>query len=157
MNSLRWSFLLLVTFVFAACDTKRIYDENADIPGYIWNLDFKPAFAVNIEDTSLLYNVYVNVRHTTYYPNSNLWLLITTQFPDGNKTEKRVELTLADEKGKWYGDCLGDICDAQVQIQQNAFFNEPGAYAFQLQQIMRTDNLPLVMSVGMRIEKAGKR
>ena len=144
-------------FAFSACDSKRVYEENIDIPSYNWNLDFKPAFNVPIKDTSLLYNIFVNVRHTTYYPNSNLWILITTQFPDGNKLEKRVNLDLADKEGKWYGDCLGDICDAQVQIQQNAFFNQPGNYSFRFAQIMRTDNLPLVMSVGLRVEKVSEK
>ncbi|MDZ4844572.1 MAG: gliding motility lipoprotein GldH [Chitinophagales bacterium] len=144
-------------FFLTSCDSKRVYEENIDIPSYIWNLDFKPTFNVTIEDTAQLYNIYVNVRHTTYYPNSNLWVLITTQFPDGNKIEKRVNLPLADKTGKWDGECLGDICDAQIQIQENAFFNQPGNYSFQLAQIMRTNNLPLVMSVGLRVEKVGEK
>jgi len=149
---LPFTFCLLF---LSSCDTNRVYEENTDIPKYIWNLDFKPAFNVSIADTSLLYNIYVNVRHTKFYPNSNLWMLITTQFPDGKKSEKRVELTLAGKEGKWLGDCLGDICDIKLPIQQNAFFDQPGNYSFQYAQIMRTDNLPFVMSLGLRIEKAG--
>ncbi|HXH17770.1 MAG TPA: gliding motility lipoprotein GldH, partial [Chitinophagales bacterium] len=141
----------------SGCDTKRVYDKNTDIPKYIWNLHFKPEFNVTITDTSLLYNICVNVRHTKFYPNSNLWILITTQFPDGKKLEKRVELTLADKNGRWYGDCLGDICDIRIPIQRNAFFDQPGNYTFQYEQIMRTDNLPFVMSMGLRVEKAGAR
>lgn len=152
----RWYFLLLI-FAFSGCDTKRVYEENVDIPKYIWNLNFKPEFKVEIKDTSLLYNIYVNIRHTKFYPNSNLWVLITTQFPDGKKLEKRVNLDLASNEGKWYGDCLGDICDIKVPIQQNAFFDQLGSYSFQYEQIMRTDNLPFVMSMGLRIEKAGSK
>ena len=160
IKSLQRACILIVglwLFLLTSCDSKRVYEENIDIPSYIWNLDFKPVFNVTIDDTAQLYNIYVNVRHTTYYPNSNLWILITTQFPDGNKIEKRVNLDLADKEGKWYGDCLGDICDAQVQIQQNAFFNQPGNYSFQFAQIMRTDNLPLVMSVGLKVEKVSAK
>lgn len=156
-KALRPVYFLIVGiwfFAFSACDSKRVYEENIDIPQYIWNLDFQPEFEVTVDDTAQHYNIYVNVRHTTFYPNSNLWILITTQFPDGSKLEKRVNLDLADKEGKWYGDCLGDICDARVQIQQNAFFNQPGKYTFRFAQIMRTDNLPLVMSVGLRVEKA---
>jgi len=156
MKCIRWlSFLLVIGLT--GCDTKRVYEENTDIPKYIWNLDFKPEFTVNIIDTTLLYNIYVNVRHTKFYPNSNLWIFITTQFPDGKKMEKRVELTLADKEGRWQGDCLGDICDIQLPIQQNAFFETPGNYTFQFAQIMRTDNLPFVMSMGLRVEKAGAK
>lgn len=143
--------------LFTGCDPDKIDEENIEIPQYVWNLDFKPEFNVEITDTVLLYNVYVNVRHTTYYPYSNLWINITTVFPDSSTIEKRVPLELADKQGKWYGDCLGDICDTQVQIQQNAFFDKPGNYTFRFEQIMRTDNLPLIMSMGLRVEKAGVR
>lgn len=146
--------ILLLMAVLTACDTKRLYEENTDIPKYIWNMDFKPLFKVNITDTALLYNLYVNVRHTKFYPNSNLWIFITTQFPDGKKLEKRVELILADKDGRWHGDCLGDICDIRLPLQKNAFFEQPGIYTFQFAQIMRTDNLPFVMSMGLRVEKA---
>lgn len=156
MNSFRWLIFSLVIGL-TGCDTSRIFEENTDIPKYIWNLDFKPEFTVNISDTTLLYNIYVNVRHTKFYPNSNLWIFITTKFPGGKKLEKRVELTLADKEGRWQGDCLGDICDIQLPIQQNAFFDHPGNYIFQFAQIMRTDNLPFVMSIGLRVEKAAAR
>ena len=144
----------LLALSLSGCDTKSVFEKNIDIPKYIWNLEFKPVFNVPITDTSFLYDIYVNVRHTQFYPNSNLWILITTQFPDGKQLEKRVELTLADKEGKWHGDCLGDICDIQIPIQENAFFNQPGNYAFTYEQIMRTNDLPFVMSMGLRIEKA---
>ena len=151
-----WPLALCILFL-TSCDTKRIYEENIDIPKYIWNLDFKPEFRVNITDTTLLYNVYVNVRHTKFYPNSNMWVLISTKFPDGKQMDKRVELTLADKQGKWYGDCLGDICDIRIPIQINAYFQRVGEYTFRYEQIMRTDNLPFVMSMGLRMEKAGMK
>lgn len=160
INSLQRVCVLIIgiwLFALSGCDSRRVYEKNIDIPQYIWNLDYKPVFDVTIEDTTQRYNIYVNVRHTTYYSNSNIWILITTQFPDGSKLEKRVNLELADKEGKWHGDCLGDICDAQVPIQQNAFFNQPGNYSFQFAQIMRTDNLPLVMSVGLRVEKVAEK
>ena len=157
--SARFSPLLLLSLLLftAGCDSNKIFDKNKDIPKYIWNISYKPEFKVEIKDTSLLYNVYVNVRHTQYFTNSNLWILITTQFPDGKKLHKRVNLELADVKGKWYGDCLGDICDVRVPIQQNAYFDQAGEYTFQYEQIMRTDNLPFVMSMGLRVEKAGEK
>ena len=150
-------FLLSLLFLFTSCDPDRVFDENEKIPDSIWNKDFTPEFTANVEDTSLLYNVYINIRHTSFYQWRNLWILVTTTFPDGQVFDKKVALELANKEGKWYGDCLGDICDLQIPIQEKAYFDQSGEYTFKLQQIMRTDNLPLVMSIGLRIEKAGDR
>lgn len=141
-------------FVLPGCNLSKVYDKSEDIPKYIWNQDFKPSFTVTMEDTAYLYNIYVNVRHTKFYPFSNLWIMIHTTFPDGRSFDKRVELPLADKEGKWYGDCLGDICDLRIPIQNKAFFEMPGAHQFEFEQIMRQENLPFVMSMGLRIEKA---
>ena len=157
MTTLRSSlFILSLLTLFASCDPNRVYDDNQDVPGYIWNGDFKPSFTVQIDDTVAHYNIYINVRHTTFYQFSNLWIMTTTIFPDGKKLDKRVELELADTDGRWYSDCLGDICDIQIQIQKNAIFQTPGSYTFQFEQIMRKENLPFVMSMGLRVEKVAE-
>ena len=154
MKGKHLALVLLIFFCIYGCDAGKVIDKNIDIPQHIWNVNFKPSFEAQITDTTSFYDVYVNLRHTTYYPYSNLWILITTRFPNGKKAEKRVELTLADKDGKWFGDCLGDICDVQIPIQKNAYFEHTGNYTFQFEQIMRTTDLPLVMSVGFSIEKA---
>ena len=148
---------LLSLVLLTGCDPGRIFDSSAEIPKYIWDSSFSPEFEVEIADTGMLYNVYVNVRHTKFYQFSNLWVMIYTTLPDSSVFKKRVELELADKEGKWYGDCLGDICDIQVPIQQRAFFNQVGKHKLKVEQIMRTEELPFVMSVGFRLEKAGTK
>ncbi len=155
MLRIRCFLIFFISTLFVACDTERVFEKNENIPNKSWDLNHQPEFNVTITDTSALYKVYVNVRHSVFYVNSNLWLNITTTFPDGNKIEKRVELTLADSKGKWYGSCLGDICDIRVQIQEKAYFEKPGEYIFKFEQLMRTEKLNDVLSVGLRLEKAG--
>jgi len=147
----------LVLWVFSGCHFKRVYEENTAIPDYVWLAENIPEFEVEIEDTAAVYDIYVNIRHTFYYNYSNLWVVMHTKFPTGEKLEKRVELPLAEKDGKWHGDCLGDICDARVPIQQNAYFETPGTYVFRIEQNMRQNPLGHVMAVGLRIERAGER
>jgi gliding motility-associated lipoprotein GldH len=82
-------------------------------------------------------------------------LVVGTIYPDGKKASSRVEIMLANNEGKWYGEGLGDIWDYRVQIQENAFFNQPGNYVFTIQQNMRQDPLPGIMAIGLRIENSG--
>lgn len=124
-----------------------------DIPDYIWNYDFKIPFEVEITDTAVLYNVYASIRHTDAYPFRNLWLIIHTTLPSGEQKEKRVELQLADEAGRYFGEGMGDIWDYQVKIQDNATFPQIGKYKFEFEQNMRQNPLPMVMSMGLKIEK----
>jgi gliding motility-associated lipoprotein GldH len=81
--------------------------------------------------------------------------MISTQFPDGKKSSRRIEVMLANDEGKWFGEGLGDIWDYRTLIQENAYFTEPGSYTFSLEQSMRQDPLPGIMAVGLRVENTG--
>ncbi|HYV91423.1 MAG TPA: gliding motility lipoprotein GldH [Chitinophagales bacterium] len=145
----------IVLVLFSSCEKNRIYEKNIAIEKYIWDSKFTPTFTVEIKDTSVLYNLYVNVHHTEIYPFQNIWFMISTKFPDGTKSSRRIQVMLANDPGKWFGEGLGDIWDYRTLIQENAFFTEPGTYIFSLEQNMRQDLLPGIMAVGIRVENTG--
>lgn len=138
-------------------DTLRVFEKNIEIPRNAWSYDFHPSFEVNITDTAALYNIYITLRHTDAYRFSNIWLLITTQYPDQQPVTKRVELPLADAQGNWLGSGMDDIFFHRILIQQHAIFSRTGRYHFSLEQNMRQNPLLEVMSAGLRIEKANDR
>ena len=147
-------FALLVALTFTSCDKARVFEENQQITDYKWKYEDAKTFVANIKDTTQHYNLYVNVRHSFQFDWRNAWVKITTTFPDGKSFDKRVNLVLSEPDGHWLGDCLGDNCDMQVAIQQNAIFPKPGKYTFKIAQDMRVSPLVSIKSVGMRIEKA---
>ncbi len=147
-------FLLLAALSFTSCDKARVFEENQQVTGYKWKYEDAKTFVAEIKDTNQHYNLYINVRHSFQFDWRNAWVKITTTFPDGKSFDKRVNLVLSEPDGRWLGDCLGDNCDMQVQIQQNAIFPQPGKYTFKIAQDMRVNPLVAVKSVGMRIEKA---
>lgn len=156
MKHLVWAVVLLSTILLMGCDDPaKVYEENQDIPAQVWNKDSRFEFSFDIVDTSQYYIILANLRHTTFYPNSNLWLMAYTTYPDGTKQEQRLELTLADEQGQWHGACTGDICNLQQFIQKKAYFEQPGTYTIAFEQIMRTDDLKDVLAIGLRVEKGG--
>lgn len=157
MKALRFVWIALVGMVFlvSSCDKSRVFEKNREIKNYIWDSRNKAAFTFDIVDTTSLYNIYVNIRHADFYQYSNVWLMVRTTFPDGKQISKRVEMPLANEEGKWLGDGIGDIWDAQYLIQQGAYFQQAGKYTFELEHNMRKDPLPGVMAVGLRVENTG--
>lgn len=159
--SLKITLAFSALLVIASCNPNRIFEKNTDISNNVWDKKFKPEFEFEIKDTSLLYSLSVNVRHTNFYQFSNLWVMAYTTFPDGKTISSRVELPLADKDGKWHGDCLGDICDVNVSIQEKAIFNQAGKHKIILEQIMRNkslniDELPGIMAIGLKVEKLQK-
>lgn len=143
--------------LLASCEKNRIFEKNVAVKKDVWDSRFIPSFSVEISDTSLLYNLYVTVHHTEIYPFQNIWLLVSTRFPDSTKSSKRIEVMLANDEGRWFGENLGEIWDYSTLIQENAFFTRPGTYTFTLEQIMRQDPLPGIMSIGIRVENTGIR
>lgn len=138
----------------ASCDSSRIFDDNVEIPDYSWNVDNIVKLEVDIADTAIPTNFYVNVRNAEDYPYGNLHLFIKTTFPNGQYSVDTLECVLADEKGQWLGSGMGDIYDNQIPFKRNVRFPVAGKYTFEIQHGMRVSDLPLIMDVGLRIEKA---
>ncbi|MEO0331329.1 MAG: gliding motility lipoprotein GldH, partial [Bacteroidota bacterium] len=57
--------------------------------------------------------------------------------------------------GKPYGSGLGDIFSHQILALPGYQFDTAGMYQIRLQQYMRRDTLPEILSVGVRVEVAG--
>jgi len=86
-------FCLLIAIIgLWSCNPNRVYEKNIDIKDNVWDKDVKTSYTVDIEDTTQHYDVYVNIRHTTFYQFSNLWIMIYTTFPDGKRLTQRIEI-----------------------------------------------------------------
>jgi gliding motility-associated lipoprotein GldH len=136
-----------------SCDKTRVMEENQQIKDASWAYEDDKTFTADINDTSQVYNIYINVRHSFQFEWRNVWVNIETTFPDGKKMDKRVNLVLSEPDGHWFGECTGDNCYLPVLIQANAWFPQPGKYSFKVAQDMRVNPLANLKSVGMRIEK----
>lgn len=163
INLLKFPFLRkglgvgLLLFFFASCDSNRVFEDNTDIPDYIWDVKNKISFDVNIEDTTALHNLYVNVRHASHYQSANLFVFITIKFPNGKLAKDTLECVFADASGQWQGDGMGDIWDNQIMWKPNVKFPITGTYTFEYEHAMRMEQVPFIMDVGLRVEKAKKK
>jgi len=131
-----------------------VYEKNEKINNNNWDQNVPLVFLVNITDTVLPHNVYINVRNAGFFGFSNLFLFINTRFPQGQLERDTLECTLASPDGKWVGEGLGDIWDNRILFKKDVRFPQPGEYRFELIQAMRINPLPGIMDAGIRIEKA---
>jgi gliding motility-associated lipoprotein GldH len=152
-NKLMVLLLAFTLFYLAGCDSRAIYDNNKSIRDNVWNSDQIIRFDVPLEDTVNVYKFYLNLRHTTSYRYANIFLFISTTFPDGTEARDTVECILADPSGKWVGKGISNIRDIQVLLRKGLRFPQKGKYIFEFEQAMREPKLEGVMDIGLRIAR----
>lgn len=139
-------------FLLTACDPFMVYDEYQKTDGGQWKWSDIRTFEPNMEDSLQMYNIFINIRHTTNYPKSNLYVFVTAKAPTGESRRDTVEIGIADEHGKWLGNGFGDIKLVSREYRKSVRFVYPGLYEFQIEQGMRIPEIPIT-DVGLRIEK----
>ena len=142
MKTTRIRFLLplmmLMGFLFAACNGRDTLVDTYQ----------------EVEDASVGYDFYLNIRHTGDYKYSNIFVLIRQLNPDGTKFSERKEFTLALPDGMWLGTGSGSLLDHQIPFRKGYHFPEKGTYIIELEQNMRDNPLRELSDIGLRIEKA---
>lgn len=145
--------LTICLFFFMSCESPSTYEENIGLDQGGWLYKDTITFKADIQEIAPKYDVFVNVRHSNEYPNSNLWIKILTTLPDGTKRLDPVNIPMADPTGKWYGQGFGSVLSNEIQIQQNAIFAQKGIYQFQLIQDMRINPVKELIDIGLKIDE----
>lgn len=143
--------LLFIAIVFISCGKKPVYNEFRMIPAEGWRVNSHCDFEVEMNDTTQLFNVCVNVRHSGDYPYQNLWLFVERISPDSTVIKDTIACDLADYKGKWLGEGSGSVYLLTIPYQQQKV-EKQGKYMFKIVHGMRDELLKGVHAVGLRIE-----
>lgn len=143
-----------IALCLCSCDPTRVYEQYKNIPAEGWEKDSVAIFNVKVEDTLSMNNVYINLRNTSSYPFSNIYLFVRATAPTGAYTIDTVEYMLADQFGRWQGKGFSKILDNRLIFRKFVRFPRSGIYRIEIQQGMRMEVLPHVSDVGLRIEKA---
>lgn len=148
-------FLLLALFAIS-CGSDSLVLLSEEAPEEGWKREWKPEFEFEIKDSTQHYDTFIDLRHTSEYPYSNLYLFMDL-FKDGKLLDRdTVECPLAATDGKWLGKGLGfiyaDRFDAHVLYRFNRRFPGPGTYTMRLEQAMRRETLEGILDVGISVE-----
>lgn len=147
------TFCSLVFLILTSCNKNVVFSKYEKLPESGWDSSNKLSYEVEVNDITSLHSVFLTVRHADSYPYNNLFVFLTTTYPDGKNVTDTCELILANQKGEWIGDGAGDIWDDKIPLKLNTKFPQTGKYKFTFEQGMRTNPLPLIMDFGMVIEK----
>ena len=153
----RISLIVGLVILWVSCDKPSVFEEFVSINGQSWNSNNILHFNVSMEDSAQAYNVLLCVRNNGKYEFSNLFLFVTTHSPDGSFLRDTVEITLADEQGKWLGKGAASMFTLYHPYRQNIRFPLPGIYTFDIEQAMWIKDLKNISDIGLRIEKSAER
>ena len=155
---MRIASILLLTFcanVFFSCDSRNVYQGKKDFSDRYWIFNDQANFEFEIQDTTNRYNLWVNVRNSAKYQYQNVYLQYYLEDSTGrllSKDLKNVQL-FHEVTGVTMGEGMGDLFDVERVFLENYSFEQQGKHIFRIDQFMRQDSLPEILSVGLRIEK----
>ncbi|MFW5892130.1 MAG: gliding motility lipoprotein GldH [Bacteroidota bacterium] len=144
---------ILSMFLFYACNNQVVFEKNKKIDTQGWHYLEKVDFEFESQDTSALYNIYLNVRNNRDYPYRNFIVFFQTHFPDGRIFTDTIEANLARRSGQWTGEGFGNIKSNSFHFRRDVWFPEKGNYKFFIQHAMRNEYLPGITHIGIRIEE----
>lgn len=148
----RASSLVFVFLLAAGCGKSPMYDASKALK-VGWHSDSVLTFEVPVKDINSFYYVSMKVRHNADYPYQNLYLFRTISSATGLEYQDTVDLTLADDRGKWLGEGIGELKTMAFAYGRGELrFTNMGKYTFTIQQGMRDTLLPGITDVGLTIE-----
>jgi gliding motility-associated lipoprotein GldH len=146
-------FIFLYAVMLVSCQDQRvIVDTNIKLDRNNWSYSERVKIPLTIEQVEIPYNIFLNLRHTSNYKYSNIFLLIHIIDPNGKKTTERKEFKLALPDGEWLGSGSGNLYSYQILFKENFKFPLKGKYVIELEQNMRDNPLDHVTDAGIRIE-----
>jgi len=149
-------FLVSCSLIMAACGDGKVYQEYTDFDDRYWLASDTVKFYFTLDDTVSRYNLYCNIRNSTKYPFSRIFVNFSLADSSGGVYHKALlnDFLFDPKSGEPLGKTgLGDLYDHQVPVLRNYAFKGSGPFVIRMGQLMRTDTLEGVLSIGLGIEK----
>jgi gliding motility-associated lipoprotein GldH len=145
---------ILLVIASPSCDNTVIFEKNVTITNGIWIKSDPVEIGFAIQDTLNPVNLIINLRHTTDYEFSNLFLFVDTRYPNGTGVRDTLEIILAGHDGRWFGKGFGKIKEMNIPVRKGLIFPMAGNYALVFEQAMRVNELNGIEDIGITIEKS---
>lgn len=151
--------IIMLLIGLTSCDSNHVFDEYQSIPNQ-WHKDSIIEFNITPPDSLNPYNLFVNIRNTSDYKYSNLFLIVEIDFPNGKVVNDTLEYAMTKPNGEFLGTGFSDVKENKLWYKEGVIFSEDGEYKVKIQHAMREngnvkgiENLEGITDIGFRIEK----
>ena len=144
-------YLCVLLFLsLISCErTQYLINDNKIIENEMWTVDNQLPFYFSISDTQKIYEIGFDIRYTSDYPKQNMYVFLHTIFPNGMRTHDTISVDLFSPMGEPFGKGKR-VKELQQSFSYVKFYME-GDYTMTIEQAMRMDTLPGVVSFGLYI------
>ena len=136
-KSVQWLFLF--AFVTFSCQQHKPFDRYTSIADS-WDKHQTIRYDFVAPDTINPYNLFVNLRTTTAYKFSNLFLIVELNYPNGKVSKDTLEYLMAKPNGELLGTGFTTVKEHKLWFKgfdKTFVFSENGPYKVHIQQAMR--------------------
>lgn len=153
-NRLYIAVLALLSALCVSCTGRTVYSHYEPLPILGWHADSAMVYDFSVADSSAVYDIVLNLRHTDRYPNQNFWVFADLYRDSLLLSSDTLDYYLADERGRWLGNGFASRKDMPMLYKHNLSFPLSGDYRILLHHGMRDTLLTGVTELGVTIEKA---
>jgi gliding motility-associated lipoprotein GldH len=142
----------LLFLLGVSCSHSEIFFEYHSFGKDGWDRNNAAVYHINIDNTTDLFDVSLEIRNNNDYPFRNIWLFVDFQTPGGNVRTDTVGMDLADVYGKWHGKGIS-LYSLTVPYETSVRFLQKGTYTYSVRQGMRENPLKGISDIGLKISK----
>lgn len=160
---LKSGLIILTVALLFSCEDGSKYDRYVAIERAGWKKDVPVVFEVLIRDTLSKNNLFLNIRNTSEYGYSNLFLIADMHHPNGQSQRDTLEYKMTDVYGNWLGKGYTDLKENKLFYKESFVFPNSGTYRISIRQAMRRrgelsgiSSLKGIVDVGLRIESVSE-
>jgi len=157
-----WIVFIGSMFLFS-CNSEVVVSDSEGI-SEAWNKNEAVVFTIPELDSLQTYDVFLTVRNNNEYPFSNLFLVVSMEFPHGKVLKDTLEYRMANPDGSWIGEGIGSIKESKLMYKNDISFSEDGTYKISIMQAVRNNGdvegvtqLKGVTDVGYSIERTSQQ
>ena len=149
------SISIISLIMILSCNNQQIViNEFKNLNNSDWSYLDTLNFDVSIGDTLNNFDIFLQLRTSTDYKWSNMYVYSEIDFPNGKSRVDTFQLFITDKKGHWNGEKSGLLVNFQYSLYKKIKFPMKGKYLFKFNQAMRDTILENINSLGLKITKS---
>ena len=140
---------LLLVLSLASCYFEDSFEEHKDFNGKAWHTDSLVDISLKSIDSLKKHDIDIIIRHNINYEYQNIFIFV---YYDNKKDT--LELNMANLKGKWLGNGVGNIRKIRYNYKKGVVFKKTKNEKIQIEQAVRYGDEEKIIEL-LNIESVG--
>ena len=147
--------LFIAGAVFSGCKQAPYFSKAIELNG-VWSYSNALDYTFEIDQLESYYDLIFLLNYGLDYKYQNIYVKVTTTFPDQTSNEDILSLNLSNKMGIFLGDCNSSTCEIPILLKENFKFKEQGEYSISIEQHGRIENLQSINSAELQLYQLTK-